>query len=130
VGQVAEIGTRLIAFRLTPQERAEFAVLAALLEFGALGQMDLYRHVQMRAESLTALLTGLQQQGHVARRIDAADRRRSVLALTVSGHRRFEELRQQLDQVQTVFLRGLDVREQEQLRVLLAKLVDAHGTLP
>jgi len=60
------------------------------------------------------------------RRIDPADRRKNVLAATGAGQRRFEELRQQFDQVQTALLRVLDAVEQKQLRVLLTKLVDGH----
>lgn len=127
MSQAAAIGARLTAARLTPAERAEFALLAALHEFGALSQIDLYRHLPMSAETLAGLVARLHQHDHVIWRTDPADRRKRILASTRTGQRHFEELRAHVDQVQAAFLQVLDEVERRQLHTLLLKLTTGHA---
>src|SRR5271156_3331466 len=83
--KVSTLGARLFARRMPLGARADFAVLAALEEYGALGQ--------------------------AARQPDPGDRRRNVVTLTDTGRRYLSELQEHADVVQDELLAGLDGTE-------------------
>jgi DNA-binding MarR family transcriptional regulator len=129
-GKVATLGARLTAPRMPLGGRADFAVLAALDEYGPLSQAELGRRLGLDRNNINVILNRLQPTLDVEREPDPADRRRNVVTLTEAGRHHLEELQQHADAVQDELLRGLDPDERRQLQSLLAKLLDSHKAQP
>lgn len=129
-GKVSTLATRLTAPRMPLGGRADFAVLAALDEYGPLSQAELGRRLGLDRNDVNAILNRLQSSRRVDREPDPTDRRRNVVRSTAAGRQHLGELQQHADAIQDDLLRGLDPDERRQLQVLLAKLLDSHQTQP
>jgi MarR family transcriptional regulator, lower aerobic nicotinate degradation pathway regulator len=116
--------------RMPLEARSDFAVLAALAEFGPLSQAELGRRLGLDRANVTGIVTRLERDGFVHRAPDQGDRRRLVLTPTAHGLTRLADLEQRAAQVQAELLAPLDDLEREQLRVLLDKVLDAHPAQP
>jgi DNA-binding MarR family transcriptional regulator len=110
--------------------RADFAVLAALEEYGPLSQAGIGRRLGMDRNDVNGVLNRLQAEHLVDRRPDPTDRRRNVISLTKNGRRHLDELQRHADAVQDELLAGLDPAERRQLQSLLAKLLAGHQPQP
>lgn len=128
--KVSTLGARLTAQRMPLSARADFAVLAALEEYGALSQAEIGRRLGLDRNDVSVIINRLQAGGQVDRRADPANRRRNLVTLTPAGRRHLEELQRHADAVQAELLAGLDAAEQRQLCDLLAKLLDSHQPQP
>lgn len=124
------VGARLTGARMPATGRADFAVLAALEEFGAISQVDLGRRLGLDRNRINGITTRLDDNGHVDRTVDPADRRRNTVTITPTGKRYLEELQAATDAAQAELAANLSGAESDQLRALLAKLLDAHPGLP
>jgi len=129
-GRVATIGARLTATRMPLEARSDFAVLAALTEFGALTQADLGRRLGLDRANVNGIVARLEDDGLVQRSADEADRRRRLLRPTPDGAARLADLEERATAVQAELLAPLDADEREQLRVLLDRVLDAHPAQP
>jgi DNA-binding MarR family transcriptional regulator len=129
-GRVATIGARLTATRMPLEARSDFAVLAALTEFGALSQADLGRRLGLDRANVNGIVTRLERDGFVQRTPDPGDRRRLLLTPTDEGAARLVELEHLATEVQGELLAPLEADEREQLRTLLDKVLDAHPAQP
>lgn len=129
-GRVATVGARLTATRMPLEARSDFAVLAALTEFGALTQADLGRRLGLDRANVNGIVARLEDDGLVQRSADEADRRRRLLRPTDEGSSRLADLEQLATAVQDELLAPLDAGEREQLRVLLDRVLDAHPAQP
>lgn len=128
--KVSTLGARLTGRRMPLGARADFAVLAALEEYGALSQAGLGRRLGLDRNDVNGVLNRLQTGHHVERQPDAADRRRNVVTLTDTGRRYLDEIQHHADAVQDDLLAGLDPDERRQLQGLLRKLLDGHPQQP
>jgi DNA-binding MarR family transcriptional regulator len=128
--KVSTLGARLFARRMPLGARADFAVLAALEEYGALSQADIGRRLGLDRNDVNGILNRLENHGQAARQPDPGDRRRNVVTLTDTGRRYLGELQEHADVVQDELLAGLDRTERRQLQSLLAKLLDGHPPQP
>lgn len=128
--KVATLGARLTAQRMPLSARADFAVLAALEEYGALSQAELGRRLGLDRNDVSGILTRLESSRRVDRQADPANRRRNLVTLTAAGRRYLEELQQHADTVQAELLACLDRTEQRQLQALLGRLLDSHAAQP
>ncbi|GHF65361.1 DNA-binding MarR family transcriptional regulator [Amycolatopsis bartoniae] len=128
--KVSTLGARLTAQRMPLSARADFAVLAALEEYGALSQAEIGRRLGLDRNDVSGILTRLESSHRVDRQADPANRRRNLVTLTAAGRHYLEELQQHADTVQAELLAGLDPAEQRQLQSLLAKLLDSHAPQP
>jgi DNA-binding MarR family transcriptional regulator len=128
--KVSTIGARLFARRMPLGARADFAVLAALEEYGPLSQADLGRRLGLDRNDVNGILNRLEDHGQAARQADPADRRRNVVTLTEAGRRYLTELQEYTDAVQDELLTSLDAAERRQLQSLLTKLLDGHPPQP
>ncbi|MFJ3034955.1 MarR family winged helix-turn-helix transcriptional regulator [Curtobacterium pusillum] len=126
-GKVATVGARLTATRMTLGGRAEFAVLAALEEFGAMSQADLGRRLGLDRNDVADIVGRLDPQRHVDRQPDPSDRRRNIVSITASGRRHLSQLEQIASDVQDELLHGLGDEDREVLRALLARVLQRHG---
>jgi len=128
--KVSVLGARLTAQRMPLSARADFAILAALDEYGPLSQAELGRRLGLDRNDVNAVLNRLQEGRHVRRNPDQADRRRNVVTMTAAGRRYLLDLEGHADEVQDELLRGLSAAERRQLTALLAKLLDSHAPQP
>lgn len=128
--KTSTLGARLTASRMPLTARSDFAVLAALEEYGPLSQAEVGRRLGLDRNDINAILNRLQPRHHVDRKADPADRRRNIVAITGSGHRYLDELQAHADAVQDELLHGLDTLERHQLQTLLAKLLKSHRGQP
>ncbi|MCX7521398.1 MarR family transcriptional regulator [Microbacterium sp. STN6] len=124
------VGTRLTGARIPATGRADFAVLAALEEYGPISQADLGRRLGLDRNRINGITTRLDDNAHISRTTDPADRRRNVVTITPSGRRYLEELQAATDVAQAELAMKLSAAESEQLQKLLEKLLDAHPGLP
>ncbi|MGW0087330.1 MarR family winged helix-turn-helix transcriptional regulator [Streptomyces sp. NPDC003393] len=128
--KVSTLGARLTAQRMPLSARADFAVLAALEEYGALSQAQIGRCLGLDRNDVSGIINRLQACHQIDRRADPANRRRNVVTLTPAGRQHLGELQRHADAVQTELLAGLDTAEQRQLCNLLAKLLNSHQPQP
>lgn len=128
--KVSTLGARLTARHMPLSARADFAVLAALEEYGTLSQAELGRRLGLDRNDVNGILNRLQSRMQVNRHADLADRRRNVLTLTEAGRQHLEDLQQHAETVQEELLTGLDPPERQQLQTLLAKLLAGHQPQP
>jgi DNA-binding MarR family transcriptional regulator len=128
--KVSVLGARLTAQHMPLTARGEFAVLAALEEYGARSQADLGRLLGLDRNEVSGIVTRLENNGGIDRQPDPADRRRNVVTLTAEGQRRLEEIQRHADTAQHELLAGLDPAERRQLVALLAKVLASHRPQP
>ncbi|GAA2913508.1 hypothetical protein Acy02nite_69790 [Actinoplanes cyaneus] len=129
-GRVSTLGARLTAARMPLESRSDFAVLAALEEYGELSQAEIGRRLGLDRNNVNGIVTRLDDHGHIERRTDPADRRRNIVAATEAGLRHLRELDALAQQVQDELLAALDADEREQLRLLLEKTLTGHPAQP
>jgi DNA-binding MarR family transcriptional regulator len=128
--KVTTLGARLTAQRMPLGARSEFAVLAALEEYGPLSQADIGRSLGLDRNDVNGVMTRLEGERLVTRRVDPANRRRNIVATTAAGRRHLERLQAHADAVQDELLAGLTSAERRQLHGLLEKLLASHGPQP
>jgi DNA-binding MarR family transcriptional regulator len=130
-GQLAATGTGLVAEALAPDglRRPHFLVLSALAERGAASQAALGRRLLIDRSEMHALLSELEQRGHVARVRDQHDRRRMLVELTPAGARALKRLDKQIQAAQDALLAPLPATDRRELERLLARLVEHHRRL-
>lgn len=103
----------------------QFQLLALLHDHGPMGQQELGQTMETDPSILVTLLNPLEEVGLLARRRDALDRRRHLVALTGKGKRRLEAAARAQRKAEDALFAGLDDEQREQLRVLLAALRDS-----
>ncbi|MFC4244182.1 MarR family winged helix-turn-helix transcriptional regulator [Gryllotalpicola reticulitermitis] len=128
--RVSTIGARMTARHMPLTARSDFAVLAALEEYGPLSQAELGRRLGLDRNDVSGIVTRLAAGGHVDRRPDPDDRRRNEVSLTGPGLRRLDEIQHHADAAQAELLAGLNEGERNQLNLLLSKVLAAHRPEP
>ncbi|PYI64146.1 MarR family transcriptional regulator [Arthrobacter livingstonensis] len=128
--RVNVLGSRLTGTRMPATGRADFAVLAALEEYGPLSQADLGRQLGLDRNTINGIATRLDEAKHILRATDAADRRRNTVAITPLGQRYLDQLQTATDRVQAELAAPLSKAEAAQLQTLLGKILDTHPGLP
>ncbi len=107
----------------------EWRVMAVLGRFGPLSANGVAEKTQMDKVRVSRAVARLVAAGRVSRRIDRADRRRSVLALTASGEAIHREIVPHARLVESRLLAELTAGERNALDHLLAKL-EARAETP
>jgi DNA-binding MarR family transcriptional regulator len=107
----------------------EWRVMAVLGRFGPLSANGVAEKTQMDKVRVSRAVARLVAARRVSRRIDRADRRRSVLALTAAGEAIHREIVPHARRVETRLLAGLSDSERAALDHLLAKL-EARAETP
>ena len=129
-GRVSTLGARFTATRMPLEARSDFAVLAALQEYGELSQAEIGRRLGLDRNNVNAIVTRLEHHGHIERRTDPADRRRNIVAATEAGLQHLHELHTLALDVQDRLLAALDPDERRQLTMLLEKILTSHPAQP
>lgn len=137
LGRLAEAALRTARDHLNPLfaehglQPGEFDVLATLRRSGAphaLTPTDLYEAAMISSGSMTNRIDRLEKAGLVERRPNPADKRGTLVALTADGLNLIDALIALHVANQHNVVSGLDLREQEILSELLAKLLATTKT--
>src|SRR4051794_33997126 len=102
-----------------------YRLLAALEEWGPIGQADLGRRTGIDRSDVVAILGDLERLGLTARTVDPTNRRRNIVSITRTGSQQLRALDDVIDDVQERVLAPLSADERRQLTKLLRKLVDS-----
>jgi DNA-binding MarR family transcriptional regulator len=102
-----------------------YRLLAALEEWGPVGQADLGRSTGVDRSDVANALTELERLALVERTVNPDNRRRNIVAITAAGSERLHVLDHVLDEIQERVLAPLSQAERRQLTTLLRKLADA-----
>lgn len=131
INQLGIRATRLVHEHVgRPGARADFAVLAALLEFGAMSQAELGRRLGLDRSDIAAVLDRLEVDQLAERRPDDEDRRRNVIVPTAAAAQALDDLQQALESAQSALLEPLSNGERADLIRLLQRVVDHHTLIP
>jgi DNA-binding MarR family transcriptional regulator len=107
---------------------SKLALMGWLRRSGGMTPTEIAAAERIRPQSLTRLLSALDEDGLIARRADAADRRRIVIVLTPAGRRALEDDMKQRDAwLAQAMTHALSPTEQELLRLaaqLMERLAD------
>ncbi len=110
----------LATHNLTP---AQYFALTRLREKGEVSQNLLGRMSAMDPATIQGVVKRLGDRGLVVRVPDPTDRRRMILSLTDQGLAMIDGLRSGIDELSSKIVAPLSDSEQDQLRVLLKRIV-------
>lgn len=110
----------LATHNLTP---AQYFALTRLREKGEVSQNLLGRMSAMDPATIQGVVKRLGDRGLVVRVPDPTDRRRMILSLTEQGLELIDSLRSSIDELSGKILAPLNHSEQDQLRILLKRIV-------
>lgn len=102
-----------------------YRLLAALEEWGPVGQADLGRGTSVDRSDVVALLGDLERLGLVERTVNPGNRRRNIVSITPAGSSQLRVLDHVVDEIQERVLAPLSPNERRQLTKLLRKLAAA-----
>ena len=102
-------------------------ILSALTYGTANTQTELAQLLDIRPQSLTRILTEMEQKGYIVRQRDEKDKRNVSVMITEEGSRLQEEISEKRRLRAEVIFSKLDDAEKEQLRCLLKKVAQDKG---
>ena len=102
-----------------------YRLLAALEEWGPVGQADLGRSTSVDRSDVVAVLGDLERLGLIERRVNPDNRRRNIVTITPAGSKQLRAFDHVVDEIQERVLAPLSQNERRQLTKLLRKLADA-----
>jgi DNA-binding MarR family transcriptional regulator len=127
INQASALAQRLLSdgFAAEGARGYHYRLLAALEEWGPIGQADLGRRTGVDRSDVVGSLGDLERLGLTERAVDPTNRRRNIVSITRTGSARLRTLDSVIDQVQERVLAPLSPSERRQLTKLLRKLADA-----
>ncbi|MCC2333547.1 MarR family winged helix-turn-helix transcriptional regulator [Cellulomonas wangsupingiae] len=127
--QAATLTQRVITTALAEvgATRYQYAVLAALEEFGPLSQAELGRRCHIDRSDIVATVNDLTAHDYADRRQDPGNRRQNLITLTDAGRRRLEQVAATLDAAQADLLSGLAQADRDALTSTLQRILDARA---
>lgn len=99
-----------------------YHVLASLADDGEAAQATLADRIGLDRSDLVTLLDELEDLKYVERRVDPADRRRKIVAITRSGEKQLVEMDQLIFAAEAELLQPLNATERKTLLELLTRL--------
>lgn len=126
---MARLFARAIDRRLEPLGLSSgcLPVFFALAGGGSLPQKELARLAAVEQPTMTATLARMQRDGLIERTTDPADRRSVLVSLSGAAIARLSEVERAVDETNAEGLALLSPVEQQQLRVLMGKVIGALG---
>lgn len=125
--RLSQPANRLVADALgAPGARADFAVLASLVEFGPMSQADLGRRLSADRSDMAAYVARLAGEQLVVRATDPGDRRRNTVAVTARGRRRLAAMHRRVERAQDDLLAPLSAARRTEFLAVLQELVEHH----
>jgi MarR family transcriptional regulator, lower aerobic nicotinate degradation pathway regulator len=102
-----------------------YRLLAALEQWGPVGQADLGRSTSVDRSDVVALLVELERLGLIERTVNPDNRRRNIVSITPAGRKQLRALDHVVDEIQERVLAPLSPGERRQLTRLRRKLADS-----
>jgi MarR family transcriptional regulator, lower aerobic nicotinate degradation pathway regulator len=118
------------ALRPLGVEDRHFAVLLTLRRLGPLSQRQLIEAVGSDKSTMVRTIDELEHRGLAWRAPATSDRRAYAVELTPAGHALLTDAQAAADRAGTDLLAALDPREQDLLRTLLRRFIEAGPPAP
>ena len=99
-----------------------YHVLASLADDGEAAQATLADRIGLDRSDLVTLLDELEELEFLARRVDPADRRRKIVAITPAGERQLTAMDELIHAAETDLLKPLTAAERKTLLALLRRI--------
>jgi MarR family transcriptional regulator, lower aerobic nicotinate degradation pathway regulator len=128
INQTAIAANRLTdrALADTGSRRYDFAMLAALDEFGPSSQADLGRCTGVDRSDVALTVNAMVERGFLQRSPNPADGRRNIVTLTPAGKAHLERLSAVLADAHDELLRALSPTESKTIVTLLTRVLDSR----
>jgi DNA-binding MarR family transcriptional regulator len=125
LGQAAVESRRVVTEVLTAEglHRSQYALMAALEEFGPLNQTELSDRSGLDRSDVVRWVDDLVAHDLIQRNQDSGDRRRNVISMTAAGRRRLAKLDAELGRAQDELLKALSASEKAELVRLLGRVI-------
>ena len=112
---------RMSRFGMTP---AQTHVLLHLHQSGGqLPQRELLDSLKVKPSTVNGILDRMEEKGLVERTVSGTDARQRLVALTLSGRKREEQVKQSFLEAEALIVRGLTKEETDTLRSLLERVI-------
>lgn len=108
----------------------EWRALAVLSDGGGVILGDLANMILSEQSTTTRLIARMEKRGLVEKRVDPADRRRTLLFITTAGQRAIDGLMTQALAIDAEILDGFDPARGARLKDDLVALIDAFEIAP
>jgi DNA-binding MarR family transcriptional regulator len=124
LGRSSQHAQRLVRQHMTQAgvRTQHYHVLASLAADGEAAQATLADRIGFDRSDLVTLLDELEDLELLARRVDPADRRRKIVAITPAGEKQLTEMDQLIYAAETDLLEPLTAAERKTLLALLSRL--------
>jgi DNA-binding MarR family transcriptional regulator len=125
IGQAGLEVRRVVGGAMTAASfhRADYALLAAIEQFGPLSQTELAERSGQDRSDVVRRVDDLAGRGLLKRDQDPADRRRNLISITAPGRRALDDVERTLQAAQARLLHALSPAERQQLVGLLERLL-------
>ena len=112
---------RMSRFGMTP---AQTHVLLHLQQSGGqLPQRELLDSLKVKPSTVNGILDRMEEKGLVERTVSGTDARQRLVALTLAGRKREEQVKQAVLEAEALIVRGLTKEETDTLRSLLERVI-------
>ena len=112
---------RMSRFGMTP---AQTHVLLHLHQSGGqLPQRELLDSLKVKPSTVNGILDRMEEKGLVERTVSGTDARQRLVALTLAGRKREEQVKQAVLEAEALIVRGLTKEETDTLRSLLERVI-------
>ncbi|GAA1603659.1 MULTISPECIES: MarR family winged helix-turn-helix transcriptional regulator [Kribbella] len=124
LGRASQHAQRLVRQHMTEGgvRTLHYHVLASLADDGEAVQATLADRIGMDRSDLVTLLDELEELKMLARRVDAADRRRKIVAITPAGEQHLEDMDRLILGAEADLLQPLTAAERKTLLSLLRRV--------
>ena len=124
LGRSSQHAQRLVRQHMTQAgvRTQHYHVLASLADDGEAAQATLADRIGFDRSDLVTLLDELEELRFLARRVDPADRRRKIVAITPAGEKQLDAMDQLIYAAEADLLEPLTAAERKTLLALLSRL--------
>ncbi|MEV4266047.1 MarR family transcriptional regulator [Kribbella sp. NPDC049584] len=124
LGRSSQHAQRLVRQHMTQAgvRTQHYHVLASLADDGEAAQATLADRIGFDRSDLVTLLDELEELKFLARRVDPADRRRKIVAITPAGEKQLDAMDQLIYAAEADLLEPLTAAERKTLLALLGRL--------
>lgn len=124
LGRASQHAQRLVRQHMTEGgvRTLHYHVLASLADDGEAVQATLADRIGLDRSDLVTLLDELEELKLLARRVDSADRRRKIVAITPAGERHLDTMDELIRAAETDLLQPLTAAERKTLLSLLRRV--------
>lgn len=124
LGRASQQSQRLVRLHMTEAgvRTLHYHVLASLADDGEAAQATVADRIALDRSDLVTLLDELEELKYVERRVDPADRRRKIVAITPAGEKQLVAMDQLIFAAEAELLEPLNAAERKTLLGLLHRL--------